>query len=385
MKKKVFYWSPCLNPVGTVISTLNSAIALSKYSKDYKAYIINVCGEWDSYIEEINKNSVEVIEFKFKYFKYLPKTGYIGSRFSYFIIFVCSFFPLLFLLKSHKPQILILHLISSLPLTLLNYFSFETKFILRISGYPKLNFIRKFFWKKISKKIDLVTCPTLGLKNELNKKYIFKENKIFYLPDAILNYDNIQKKPIKLPFFEKHIDKKIILSVGRLTKQKNFSYLINEFNEFNKVNNNYILYIIGEGEEKENLLSIINKLKLSNKVFLGGYRSDVYDCMKKSDVFILSSLWEEVGFVIVEAAFNNLFVISSNCPNGPEEFLNKGQSGILFENNLKNEICKSLIKYSQLNERKKNEHKVNLKKNSLNYSKFRHYLKFNNLLNKVLY
>ena len=43
--------------------------------------------------------------------------------------------------------------------------------------------------------------------------------------------------------------------------------------------------------------------------------------MKNSDVYVLSSLWEEVGFVIVEAAINNLYLISSDCPNGPKEFL----------------------------------------------------------------
>ncbi len=47
--------------------------------------------------------------------------------------------------------------------------------------------------------------------------------------------------------------------------------------------------------------------------------------------FVLSSKWEEVGFVIVEAAISNLFVISSDCPNGPSEFLNYGNNGILFK------------------------------------------------------
>ena len=150
MKKKIFYWSPCLNPVGTVISTLNSAIALSKYNKMYDVSLINACGEWDSYTDQIEKNSVNLINLQFKYFKYLPKTGFIGSRISYIIIFVISFFPLLFLLKKEKPQLIILHLITSLPLTLLNLFNFKTKFMLRISGYPKLN-LRKFFWKKTQK------------------------------------------------------------------------------------------------------------------------------------------------------------------------------------------------------------------------------------------
>ena len=62
--------------------------------------------------------------------------------------------------------------------------------------------------------------------------------------------------------------------------------------------------------------------------------------MKNSEIFVLSSLWEEVGFVIVEAAINNLFVISSDCPNGPKEFLNNGNNGLLFKNNLTGSLKK---------------------------------------------
>ena len=96
MKKKIFYWSPCLNPVGTVKSTLNSASSLIKYNQDeYDVYLINACGEWDQYFEFINSNSIKLINFKFKYFKYLPKRGYVQSRFSYVLIFILSFFPLI--------------------------------------------------------------------------------------------------------------------------------------------------------------------------------------------------------------------------------------------------------------------------------------------------
>ena len=45
--KRIYYWSPCLNKVGTYKSTINSAISLAKYSKNYKIKIINSCGEWD--------------------------------------------------------------------------------------------------------------------------------------------------------------------------------------------------------------------------------------------------------------------------------------------------------------------------------------------------
>ena len=67
--KKVFYWSPCLSNVGTVSSTLNSAISLSKYSKkNYEAFIINVCGEWDGYADYLKDHNVKLINFRLKYF-----------------------------------------------------------------------------------------------------------------------------------------------------------------------------------------------------------------------------------------------------------------------------------------------------------------------------
>jgi hypothetical protein len=57
--KTIFYWSPCLTKVGTVKSTVNSAIAVSKYSNEkYKVKIINTCGEWDAYSEIFKQNNI---------------------------------------------------------------------------------------------------------------------------------------------------------------------------------------------------------------------------------------------------------------------------------------------------------------------------------------
>ena len=73
------------------------------------------------------------------------------------------------MLKKQKPNKIILHLITSLPLLLLKLFNFKTEFILRISGYPRLNIVRRIFWKFISNEIKIITCPTLDLKKETRK------------------------------------------------------------------------------------------------------------------------------------------------------------------------------------------------------------------------
>ena len=145
-----------------------------------------------------------------------------------------SIIPLYRLLKKDKPEFVILHLLTSLPLLLLNFFSFKTNFILRISGYPKLNFWRKILWKISSKKIAKITCPTKDLIEQLKELKIFQNENIVYLPDAIINIKDFISQ-LKSNFDENIKNKKkYFISVGRLTKQKNFSYLIDEFYEFSK-------------------------------------------------------------------------------------------------------------------------------------------------------
>ena len=60
MKKKIFYWSPCLSPVGTVISTINSSISISKYSQEFEVSILNTCGEWDKFRPEFKREKFKL-------------------------------------------------------------------------------------------------------------------------------------------------------------------------------------------------------------------------------------------------------------------------------------------------------------------------------------
>ena len=115
------------------------------------------------------------------------------------------------------------------------------------------------------------------------------------------------------------------------------------------------------------------------------YTDNIYYYMKNSKAFILSSLWEEVGFVIVEAAVCNTFVISSNCKNGPKEFLMDGKAGLLFENNENEGLFKKLKDFKKLEENEIYEKKVLAKKNSVKFSMFRHFLSLKNIIEKNQY
>ena len=153
MKKKIFYWSPFLSPIATSRAVINSASSLIKFSQNYESSILNFFGEFNLYKDEIEKKNIKLLScYKFKFSKYLPYHGKIKSRVSFIIFFILGFFPLRKIIKQNNPEFLVIHLITSLPLILLLLFDFKTKFILRVSGLPKMNFVRRNLWKLALKK-----------------------------------------------------------------------------------------------------------------------------------------------------------------------------------------------------------------------------------------
>ena len=93
--------------------------------------------------------------------------------------------------------------------------------------------------------------------------------------------------------------------------------------------------------------------------------------MKKTKCFVLTSLWEDPGFVLVEAGYNNCQVISSDCPNGPKEIIGN-DGGYLFRSNNEKNFLETFYKF--LNDTKENklQKKINLKKRVKNYTIFEH-------------
>ena len=147
---KIYYWSPFTSNVATIKAVINSAYGLKKIFR-YDTFIINSFGEWNSYRKKIKLKKINILDNP-KKMNITSTEGYLSSRITFIKIFFHSFFFLKNILTRKKPDFLIIHLITSLPLILFLIFKFDTKLILRISGLPKLNFLRKFLWK-ISKKI----------------------------------------------------------------------------------------------------------------------------------------------------------------------------------------------------------------------------------------
>ena len=116
-------------------------------------------------------------------------------------------------------------------------------------------------------------------------------------------------------------------------------------------------------------------------MFLLGYRNNVFQYLNKSLFFLLSSDWEDPGFVLVEAAACNKLILSSDVLSGPKEFLYNKNSGFLYEKENLTDF-KNKIKHILNNTNSKEIYlkKVNAKKNSKNYTIFYHHKELSKLL-----
>jgi len=384
---KILYWSPFNSKVATVKSVINSAESINKFYNNnrFKASIINAVSEWDEYKELLKKKKIETIDLSSNsIFTKLNKDGFVRSRLAYWYIFIKCFFPLKNLLKKQQPKFLIIHLITSLPLVLFCIKKFDTKLILRISGLPKMNFVRKTLWKIASKHIHRITCPTKDTYNDLSK-LSFLKNKLVVLSDPILNIRDIQNKRYNKVKISDEIDKiittkKFFLSNGRFTKQKNFLFYLNCIPEILKLDPEIFFVLIGEGQQKKQIIEVSKKLNISNNIFIIDRTDNVHHFMQKSQALILTSLWEDPGFVIVEAGYNNCQVISSNCPNGPKEIIGK-DGGYLFDSNSKQSLISAVKTFLEDTKEKKFLKKIILKKRIKRFTSFQHRTK---LLERVL-
>lgn len=116
--------------------------------------------------------------------------------------------------------------------------------------------------------------------------------------------------------------------------------------------------IIGEGNDRINIEKYIKKFGLSKYIVLTGYKKNIFKYINHSSGLICTSLWEEPGFVIQEAAACKKIILTSDCYTGPAEFINYGKSGYIFKSDNQKSFIKNfdmLIKQKKKHMKKINE------------------------------
>lgn len=185
---------------------------------------------------------------------------------------------------------------------------------------------------------DYLVVVSKGIRHSLKNKFnIGKKVRVIYygLDNRYFKTDVTVREPLP---------DNVILSVGRLDAQKDFLTLIKAFYAVSQKLNRAVLWIVGDGPQKDEIKQLISELKLNKKVKFFGWKQDIIPILRKAKIFILSTNREGFGYVIIEAMSQGIPIIASNVPYGPSEILDNGRYGILVEKNNPLALSKSIEK-----------------------------------------
>jgi len=149
---------------------------------------------------------------------------------------------------------------------------------------------------------------------------------VIYNPAYSDDIDTLAEADCPHPWFES--DDPVLLGVGGLSDQKDFATLIRAFARVRE-DRPVRLIILGEGDNREQLESLVRRLDLEDQVDLPGFVDNPFAYMSRASLFVLSSAWEGFGNVIVEAMACGTPIVSTDCPSGPSEILEYGKYGVL--------------------------------------------------------
>jgi GalNAc-alpha-(1->4)-GalNAc-alpha-(1->3)-diNAcBac-PP-undecaprenol alpha-1,4-N-acetyl-D-galactosaminyltransferase len=157
-----------------------------------------------------------------------------------------------------------------------------------------------------------------------------------YFPPKIINKSSVISNPVQpLPFSFKKIDyktrKDIILFAGRLSAQKNIGFIIDSFVLFAQNHPSYSLEIHGDGPLKNELMKKAKELPCGDRIFFFPFSDTIAQSYSSSKVLVLSSFFEGVPNVVIEAVSFGLPVVALDCdPGGCREYVIDGKTGFLL-------------------------------------------------------
>lgn len=376
----ILIWSPFLQKVGTTTNVLNIIDSINKYSKknSFKIDLLDVFGEWENYeFERVKVNKISLLNYNF--LKKIRKNGFIRSRIITILIIILSIIPLAKQLKKKNYNFFFVHLITSLPIILTRFIKKETKLILSIAGFPKLTLMRSLFWKHFQNRIYKIICPSIETKDLLVEKKIFDKNKLSVIKDPHINVKEIIKKKNMLSDKSLNLSKNIV-TIGRLTKQKNYIFLLEAFKNILNIKNDIHLTIIGEGEDRDLIEKKIRDLEIDKNVSLEGYQKNIYKYLNDPLCYFSASLWEGPDLAMLDAAFLNVPIICSDCKSGRKEFIEENKRGYIFKTNNMSSLISAFELFFRDNDLEIKKKLLEAKKEVKNFTQFRYYLNLKKIL-----
>lgn len=180
-------------------------------------------------------------------------------------------------------------------------------------------------------KASQVVAVSNGLADDLASVTQLERSRIAFIPNPVLSGALNEKAvaPCPHPWLNRG-GPPVILGVGRLNPQKDFESLLHAF-ALVRQRRPVRLIILGEGSERSKLETLVQSLDLASDVALTGFDNNPFAYMSRADVFALSSSYEGLGMVLIEAMALGCASVSTDCPSGPREILQDGKLGPLVQ------------------------------------------------------
>lgn len=186
-----------------------------------------------------------------------------------------------------------------------------------------------FFMDRWYPQADGIIAVSGGIARELCEVLGAREERVrvIYNPVDLNRIASLAAEPLDDPWFRPS-EPPVILAAGRLIPQKDYPTLIHAFSRLRR-NEQARLLILGEGKERPRLEAMVRDLGLAADIRLPGFQTNPYAYMARAAVFVLSSVSEGLATVVIEALACGRPVVSTDCPYGPAEILEKGNYGRL--------------------------------------------------------
>lgn len=315
-------------------------------------------------LENINREQYDVTVVA------LRDEGYIGKRISCVLNIevinlnlqngikpLFSLHKLVKLIKELNPDIIHTHMFhANIIIRLTRLFNRKPVIICTIhnideKGRHKSAHFRELLYRLTDSLCDLTSHVSQEGKDKYIRIKAVPENKIDYIPNGIdLSFSMVESGQLALLKTELKISEEFVfLAVGSLTKQKDYHNLLKAYVIVNKIHQNTVLLIAGDGPLRNEIEVLVNQMMPEKRVILLGIRDDVMALMNLADVFVLSSAWEGLPVVLLEAAATGLPVIATDVGGNSEIVLDR-KTGILVDSGNSQQLASAMITMIEMEE-----------------------------------
>ena len=187
--------------------------------------------------------------------------------------------------------------------------------------------LKRFLHRRLYPRARGIIAVSCGVREDLERRFRISDDLIKTINNPC-DIERVQRLAREQPDLPIDWSVPTVVAAGRLTEQKGFRYLLQAFAAVANKRPCQLL-ILGEGEDRPALSRQAKDLRIADRVLMLGFQRNPFACMARGRMFVLSSVWDEVGNVIVEAMACGIPVVSTDCPSGPGEIITHGLNGLL--------------------------------------------------------